>query len=276
MPHWYWSKWVERQRTLLSRKIEDVCDELRAEEARTVKALKLDGLWEPSPFPVEVPKDERVEPTSEPTFGRTPWIETPPWLLGKVPEQPGEVRFAENEFERGNETVLLVPLTREVAEDRHRTGRNYVLAARLANGDHVVLRHYTGWSPHDPVQPKNPNYVPSRMFILQWFTQLRRLRARFSNYSLERDMIQLEEVAILEGAGATLAWKLSIHLRTIAGPPKKHLDDRRDGGMVRTWLTLSEPEIDACQIKLPLFADIEPLLRCIVQSIRNEGLGSYV
>ena len=105
VPHSYWTKWVENKRMLLSRKIEDVCDEFRAEEARTVKALKLDSLWVPSPFPVEVPKAERVKPTSEPTFGTTPWIETPSWLLGRLPKQAGEVCFAENEFERGDERV---------------------------------------------------------------------------------------------------------------------------------------------------------------------------
>jgi hypothetical protein len=73
----YWRSWAEEQRKFLARDIKDVCVECHAQEAETVKAMKLEALWEPSPFPVELPAHERAEKSAEPDFPMTPWISAP-------------------------------------------------------------------------------------------------------------------------------------------------------------------------------------------------------
>jgi hypothetical protein len=47
--------WIKFTRDFLARDIKDVCAEFRQREAKAVKAMKPESIWEPSPFPVEVP-----------------------------------------------------------------------------------------------------------------------------------------------------------------------------------------------------------------------------
>ena len=129
--------------------IEALCAEARAKEAEVIKALKLEHIWEPSPFPVEVPIAERKSRTAEPAFSVTPWVYRPSWLLGDVPEQPGDVRFAKAAHYRNGNVFLHVPLTYEQAEERHRNLEDYVLAVRLPEGQLLLVSRF-GWDRNDP------------------------------------------------------------------------------------------------------------------------------
>jgi hypothetical protein len=262
----YWRHWAKPQRAFLSRKIEDVCSEFHSEEARAAKELKLDGLWEPSPFPVEVPKAERIERASEPAFGTTLWIEAPPWLLGKVPEQPGDIRFAENEFERGDERVLLVPLTRETAEIRHQTRRNYVLAVRLANGDPVMLRHLTGWSPHDPVQPRNPDYVPTRSIYLAIYGSAFRFMAHFREDFGMRGTLKMDGIYVYPAGTWRQIWVAHMYRG------QNSVWDYGNGDVTQNR-SMTAADFALCKFSLPPFGDFEEFLRCIERHLRNEGFG---
>jgi hypothetical protein len=138
-----WEKRVnasrEKERALLGRDIGDICAEFHAKEAETAKALKLGDMWEPAPFDVELPDSERGTRTADPLFIPEPWIPRPPWLLEEAPTRPGEMRFAKESFHRNGQVFLLVPLTREQAEERHRNNDNYAVAGRMNNGLLVVL-----------------------------------------------------------------------------------------------------------------------------------------
>jgi hypothetical protein len=269
----YWHHWAKQQRQLLMRDVGEICAEAHAREARMAGAMKLGDAWMPSPFPVELPMVERAKASSEGLFPTVPWIETPSWLLGSLPERAGAVRFAEDQFRRSGETVLLVPLTREVAEHRHRTGQNYVFATRLDNDDLVVLRHLTHWSPHDPVQPKNPDYVPHRTIYISHETLGRRVHAEFDDYFVDRGLVKFGGMALYEGSRDGPLWRLTNSFPPTRDTPQKKIEDRRSGEDVVTRSTLTEPEIDASQIPLPAFGDLDPLLRYIHQCLRNEGLG---
>jgi hypothetical protein len=262
----YWRHWAKTQRAFLSRKIDDVCGEFHAEEARAAKELKLDGLWEPSPFPVEVPKVERIERASERAFGTTPWIEPPPWLLGKVPEQPGDVRFAENEFERGDERVLLVPLTRETAEIRHQTRRNYVLAVRLANGDLVTVRHLTGWSPHDPVQPRNLDYVPTRSIYIAMYGSAFRFMAHFREDFGMPGILKMDDIYVYPAGTWRQIWVAHMYRG------QNSVWDYRNGDVTQNR-SMTEADFALCKFSLPPFGEFEEFLRRIERHLRNEGFG---
>ena len=145
----YFKFWAEKERQFLARDIGEVCAQVHAQEAEAVKALGLEAVWEPSPLPVEVPPSERKRRTDEPFFVPEPWIPRPQWLYQELPEEPGDVRFAKDRLLRDGEPVLIAALSRDDAEDRHRNGEEYLLAARLPNGLLVLLRH----EGHDRLRP---------------------------------------------------------------------------------------------------------------------------
>ena len=134
----------------LTRDIEATCARYHAREAETVRELKLERFWEPSPFPVELPSVQRAGRCSEPTFIAKPWPAAPPWLWQDLPQVPGEVRYAKNYVWHGNEAKLLVPLTAEEAEDRHRALESYEVVRREPDNRLLSITHYTGWDRNDP------------------------------------------------------------------------------------------------------------------------------
>src|SRR5262249_26098771 len=65
---------VQELRRIVDRDITSVCADYHAREAEAAKALKVEDIWEPSPFPAELPEAERAAQWSEPTFVTTPWV----------------------------------------------------------------------------------------------------------------------------------------------------------------------------------------------------------
>jgi hypothetical protein len=152
----YWKNLVRKQWERVSGDIESVCAEFHAKEAETIKELKLEHIWEPSPFPVELPVAERASRSAEPPFSTTPWVSRPSWLLQEVPEQPGEVRFAKQIHQRHGRVILQMPLTRQQAEERHREREHYALAVRLADGLLYTTRFLSLWDRNDPDRDQIP------------------------------------------------------------------------------------------------------------------------
>src|SRR5262249_49541028 len=159
-----WQQWAREQRAFLERDIASICAEFHAKEARGMKDLKLERIWEPAPFPVEVPATERTTSCAERPFVTTPWAARPP--VQEMPERPGEIRLGREIHTRKGRGVLQLPLTREQAEEAHRLREDYVFATRLPDGGLLTLCHSTGWSPHDPLVRKDPGFVPRRTFWL--------------------------------------------------------------------------------------------------------------
>jgi hypothetical protein len=124
------------------------CATLRAWEAEAVKALKLEHIWEPSPFPVELPAAEWGR-AAEPVFTTKPWIPSPPGLWQELPTKPGEVRFAKD-YRYGNGDLLLpAALSRDEAEERHRALEDYVMVACLPDGL-LLMVEFSGWDRNNP------------------------------------------------------------------------------------------------------------------------------
>jgi hypothetical protein len=141
---------TDKDKALLDLDVGSLCAEFRAKEQHAARTLKLGDAWEPAPFPVEVPEAERPRRCDDPLFVTQPWIPRPPQLAEPAPQQVGEIRFSEDVVWRKRGLIMLVALTREQAEDKHRTRQRYVLVTRLADGHLLVVRHDTGWSPHSP------------------------------------------------------------------------------------------------------------------------------
>jgi hypothetical protein len=86
------------------------CAQRHAREASVAKELKLDGMWEPSPFPIELPAAEQRR-AADALFSTTPWITQRPSPLMALPAAPGEVRFAVDVGRREGRLILIAPLT---------------------------------------------------------------------------------------------------------------------------------------------------------------------
>jgi hypothetical protein len=143
-----------------------VCAKLHAREAENVKALKLERIWEPAPFPVELPPAERAR-SADPLFLTTPWIPTPSWLWQEFPTEPGEIRFAKKVRWRGDEQILQVALSREEAEQRHRAREEYVMAARLSDGSLLVVHLFEWDRNHPEAFNRVPGWSPPALLTIQ-------------------------------------------------------------------------------------------------------------
>ena len=127
-----------------------LCERLRRREVETIKTMKLDHLWESSPFPVELPAAERAK-AAEPSFSVLPWLpDTGSTLMRSAPDHAGETIFAKSFYWEAGKIVLLAPLTLAEAEERHREAEDYVLAARLPDGFLMTIAHSTSWDRNDP------------------------------------------------------------------------------------------------------------------------------
>lgn len=123
-----------------------------------IKLLKLDHIWEPSPFPVELPAIERMHRSAERVFTTTPWVTVSPSPLQQLPTKPGEVCFAKGFSRRDGSIVLVGPLTPQEAKERHRELEGYVLVARLPDEFLLMIGRFCHF---DRNEPNGPTYSTS-------------------------------------------------------------------------------------------------------------------
>ena len=113
-----------------------------------IKALKLEHVWEPAPFPVELPADQRTDATAEGVA--TPWPARPPWLWQAAPQQPGKVRYAKRWLRRSRDVLLLVALTKAESEERHRENKSSVVAEQVTDRLLLLVSRSSGYDRHCP------------------------------------------------------------------------------------------------------------------------------
>ena len=133
---------AKRRETFLASGHAAVFGHYHAWETEVVRALKLKEIWEPSPFPAELPPMERAAKSADPMFTPTPWLDFPDTWHQDPPETPGEVRYARSWWDHRHGRVRLIdPITREQAEERHHNFEYYVLATRLSEGQLLILTY---------------------------------------------------------------------------------------------------------------------------------------
>jgi hypothetical protein len=264
----FWRNWVEKQRWMLAHGIPALCAEYHKKELETAKAMKLGDIWEPSPFPVELSRRDRESRVSEPLFVTTPWVGLPPNLWDEMPDNPGEIRFTRLILDRGGRKILWMPLPAEAAEERHRAYQTYALGARLGSGTLACLRHSTGWSPHDPEQPTNLAYTPTRSFHLDIYSSSR-ISASFDEEFEERDIIKMRSVDLYDDhIGGSNIWHAfnSLREREIS------VHDSRSGEKVYTRRSMTDSDLSLCRFPLPSFGDVSTLLERVRAYLEREGI----
>jgi len=263
----HWRDWVRAQRAFLERDTSSILAEFHAKEAATVAELKLGKIWEPSPFPAELPERERQAKGTEPLFLTTPWISRPANLWREVPENPGEVGYAHYALHRKGRLILSLPLTPQEAEARHRNRERYTLVARLAGGRLLLLAHSTGWSPHNPVQPANPDYVPRRSFRLEVPQSWGHVRVEFGEDFDDTDVLKMRSIDIQR---LHMIWYAFIS----HAERSKFLHDNRGAAMIYTRTPMSDSDLSLCRFAMPAFGAFDDLLQRVRSYVKNEGFGA--
>lgn len=133
----------------LDRDIADMCADHHRREADMASVLKLKAIWEPTPFPVELPKASRAARTDEAPFPLAPWAPLPDDLYGALPEELDVPVFSKRLQDQGDAFIRLVPLSREDAEQRHEAHDRYCMVVRLSPANLLTI-HYGVWDQANP------------------------------------------------------------------------------------------------------------------------------
>jgi hypothetical protein len=254
----YWPHWAKEQREFLARDTEAICSEFHAKEDKLAKASKLGDVWEPTPFPVELPQSERTSQLADPLFRPTPWIPRPPELFGDPPEMPGEVRFAKDWLRRSGRVMLIAPLTPAEAQERHRNVEPYVLAARLERGALALLDH----GGRDGLDPMPWSF---RNFTVQLHGAHDFVRADYWK-SRDKDLLLLSNLEVRKH-GLSPFWHC-------------HFSDKEDERTVRDSRTelkdtrsLSSQERALTRFPQPEFGRFDDVVQRIFALLQIEGYG---
>jgi hypothetical protein len=269
----YCQDWIKSARDLLARDIKDVCAQFHAREARAVKALKLESIWEPSPFPVEVPAAQRKSRTAEPLFVTEPWLPRPPGLMFDVPQMPGEVVFAKTWTFRGTtHPVLVVALTHAEAEDRHRNGEEYVLAARLPGGQLLLLLQ-DGKDRHDPSRAEHPDpHFHAGGFLLKLHGAHFIAQARSSGRPDVNGMVDVHSLRVFSRESGWDIWVLRLDREDA----EITIWDRRGGDPFQKTMrtrTVTDAEMNQFRCLMPGFGEFDAPVRFVLDVLRSEGYG---
>jgi hypothetical protein len=258
-------RWHQRLLGYIAGDVDGFCAPYHAREARTVQALKLGGIWEPSRFPAELPATERKR-VAEPSFVTTPWIARPEWLFGNVPENPGDVAFAKDWLRRNGELTLIVPLSREEAEERHRNVEDYLLAARLSDGLLLLL----AWNGLDR---DNPDRKDDRVHGYPRHPQLNLYGAHFRVEVMTwldapgDDRLSLSIVEVYERATWKMIWQWSF------GDERELVRDKRQGEQVLQQNELTDADIDQLAFAMPKFGEYDAPVEAVRALLRSRGYG---
>jgi hypothetical protein len=239
---------------------------LHAQEAETVKALKLERIWEPSPFPVELPAAERMSRSADPAFSTTPWIAPPSWLWQELPTEPGEVRFAKKVLWRDGDIILTAALSREEAEERHRALEDYVLVARLADGFLLVI-DLSGWDRNDPESSNHiPTWSPSASLAIELRGHSHVVYARTSTDWDHTGVVEIDFVDVDERLTRHNLWHCFIDLKE--GVKRLHDSRGDEKEFTESELPPAARELAICP--MPAFGEYAELgvrLRALLQAL---------
>jgi hypothetical protein len=254
----------------LTADIDGVCAKLHKWEAETVKALKLERIWEPSPFPVELPASERSR-LAEPLFLPTPWIPSPPGLWQEVPTQPGEVRFAKRYWRSDGDLILPGALSVEEAKERHEALEDYVMVARLTDGLLLIIR-FSGWDRNDPkVQTYASTWSPSLSLDIELHGASRFVAVRTSTDWHRTGVLQLWCIDVDEWRPRRSIWLCYIR----AEDDEKAIHDWRSGEKTYAISVLTPEERELATLPIPSFGEYVPVAERLRALLKVAGYGEF-
>jgi len=213
-----------------------------------------------------LPAAQRASRCSEPTFVAKPWPAAPPWLWQDLPQQPGEVRYAKDYVRHGNEAKLLVPLTAEEAEDRHRALESYDVVRREPDNRLLSISHYTGWDRNDPEE--RPPGLTRPSYWIGYGSEAERVSATTSStYFEDPGLMQIFRISVLRKSNEVWLAYFVLH------EDRRSIHDWRSGEKVYTSVPLTEAERDLCTFPTPRFGEYAVFIERIRALLRIAGYG---
>jgi hypothetical protein len=268
-PHWRRDEDVQRifyrLREQFLHEPERTIADFHAKEAAAVKALKVGHLWDPAPFAVEASSGERAK-AHEPVFLTTPWPHRPAWLWQELPEDTGEVRYAKDFRYRDDRIRLLVALTPEEAEERHRERERYVLAARLSDGHLALIIRSTIYDRHTPGDRGSSADPPCITIWLHGQAHFALTSIRDSNR--ETGVCHIIRFDVRDRATSRV-WDCRLNL----GKGTKDVWDNGSGKRIYTASALTDAERKAAACPIPAFGEYAAAVECFRLVLRAAGFG---
>ena len=259
--------YIKAMRAELDQDTGDLCAEQHEREAQMVAALKLQSVWEPAPFPVEVPKASRAAQCDEAPFSRMPWPAVPAGLFAEEPDGIGDARFSEGWLERQGRAMLLVPLTEEEAERRHLAREDYRLTLRPAEGHKLVVR-YNGRKPNCPYGNPDPSHVPTLNVYLTLTTPTLTFDIQFREDYEARGQLRHIRAEVFDRTARAEIWKSDLDARK---GQLEHRDEQNGAGWVE--VAVGDEEM-APHLGIDfVFGDFQSLLRRADAYLRWAGFG---
>jgi hypothetical protein len=250
---------------LFTRDIEALCAACHAAEAETAKKLKLGDAWQPTPFPVELPRPTR-HTSAEPPFAPDPWPPRPERLIGAPPKQPGEVVFARRRERRAGQNLMLAVLTAEEAAALHQRGESYCVVHRLQGGELLTLTRGNYWhSQHDPERaglPLGP-YTDHRLEIEGQFG---RVDAEFGLEDEDKSYSKLRLTQIWF-SNSEISHQRSFHKSGMASVLRFERNDERLFEERPTPPAVEESR----RVAVPRFGEYQELLDCANKVLEATG-----
>lgn len=260
---------IQELRSELDRDIAELCAEAHAREAEMVAALKLQSVWEPSPFPVEEPKASHARRCDEAPFSIRPWVPTPEGLFADEPAETNTPVFSHDRRVRAGRNMLLLPLTREEAERRHHAREDYQLTVRPMEKGRLTV-HYRGKRPKSPHDPKDPDFLPPLSIWLSLDVPGWHVRARLYGDLDRQGWLGDLNVEISPQGSSQEAWCAGLRSR----PSAWEITDRREGEPARrTEIPMTEAEMAPYLEATFAFGDYWALLHHVDAFTRMAGYG---
>jgi hypothetical protein len=194
---------------------------------------------------------------ADPTFALTPWIELPDTWRQAPPSRPGEVLFAENDWDRQGRIELLHPITREQAEARHHRLEYYTLAARLPENQLLILSCGGSWNEGE-LSP------PVKYDLHIYNAEKHHMLVRFEEDCDDRGILKMRRIEVRGGGG----WQSALDFKQ----GEKSIWPL--GSYYRQVMT--DADRSAYAFPIPGFGDYELLWQRISMYLSNEGFGTFV
>jgi hypothetical protein len=187
---------------------------------------------------------------------------------------PGEARFAKDwQFGGREHPALVAPLTRAEAEDRHRNGENYVLAARLPDGRLLRLLQW-GRDRRDPDRadrqdPPGPEDYAGGFFL--WLEGAHFCaEAHVYKYHEVEGMLEVSSMEVDEcreiKPRSIWTWQFGRYDAEVT------IRDHRDGEH-KQRKNVTDAEMEQFIFPKPAFGDFDAIIRFVLGLLRSQGYG---
>jgi hypothetical protein len=188
-----------------------------------------------------------------------------------MPDHAGDVRFARDWLVRNGERMLVAPINREQAEERHQNGEGYLLVTRLSDGLLLILQR-DGTDRDDPdrfqyPRPASADYsggLTVTLYGSQFVT-----RAEFDrDYDVD-GMLRFTSLDIRKVANRRPVWSWTAYRHS----DEQSVYDHRSGEEIRTKKSLTAPDWDRLTFPRPDFGKFEGLVERVGELLRREDYG---